>query len=181
MKKTLIVLAALIVLGAAGYWFLRGRIFAITITQEQIQAQLDQKFPIDKAMLLVLKLTLQNPKVHLHEGSERIDFSVDALLTTVVEGKQLKGSAALSGLVRYDPGHGQFFFDDARVDDLAIAGLSERYHEQAVKLATLAVREYVQGKPLYTLDQADVKQSLAKLTLRSVRVVGGRLVVAMGL
>jgi hypothetical protein len=182
MKKVLAVLLVALV-GCSGMllcdpW--RGEV-VIKVTQEQIQEKLDEKFPISKRYLVLLNLTLADPKVVLQEGSDRISFEVSALTNVLVNGEDLKGKAQVTAGVRYEPQEGSLLLVEPDVETVVISLLPEEYEGEVIAIADLAAREYLSDYEIYRLDQSDFKQALAKLVVKGVEVEEGVLRIRLGL
>jgi hypothetical protein len=166
---------------AVSAWMLYGRTFTIVIPQEKIQQALNEKFPINKTHLLIFTVQYANPRVILEEGSDRLTAGVDAKALFKMNDVSFSGTAVISGLLEYSRETGEFMLKQATVEKLDIEGIPERYAKKVNDVSTLAVKEYLDRKPVYRLKQSDVKQSLAKLALKKVTVRDQALVVTMGI
>lgn len=180
-RSMLAILVIFIVAVSIGAWLLYGKTFTIVLSQKQIQEALDSKFPISKTVPLLFTITCSNPKVDLEEGSDRLHLGADAEALLTVNGRKLKGSACISGSLEYARESGEFLFKDARVEALNIGGLPDLYALKVQEAASAAAKHYLDRKPVYKLDPADLKQSLAKLLLKGVNVRNKTLVVSMGI
>jgi hypothetical protein len=153
----------------------------IKITPEQIQERLDKKFPISKQYLMVLNLTLADPKVELREGSDRIGVGVSALTNVRVNREDLTGRAHVTTGIHYNREQGSFLLVDPVVESLTITLLPEKYQEEVLLAANVATSEFLNDYEVYRLDQSDSKQKMAKLILKEVVVKDGILRVTLGL
>lgn len=180
MKK-IIILVVIAIVAAAGFLAYRFAVkdHYIDITQAEIQQQLDPRFPLEKN-LLVFRLALSHPKVLLKEGSDRIDFSVDAI-ASVPGQKDYKGSAQLSGKVKYNPERGDFFLTDSKVESLNIPGLAGGNLDKAREFSSILIKESLERFSLYKLDPKNFQESVAKALLKSVKVENGKLRITLGI
>lgn len=166
---------AVAVCGAAAWWaFTRLAPEAfIDIDQAQLQARLDGRFPEKHCTLMVACLTLSNPKVRLADGSGRIGLSADVLMA--LGRRQATGTVAFSGVLRYVRYQGDFFLDDVQVDDFALTGLPPELVDVVKARGPAALRHALEGHPIYSIkDDHTVRASVARLAVRDVRVVGGK-------
>jgi hypothetical protein len=181
LKKIFFWTAAIMVASlVVAFWAFYGRTFAITIPQAKIQESLDAKFPMSKTYLVVFTLEFSNPLVALEEGADRIRAGVDAEATFKIGGVTCKGTAVISGKLAYDRETGEFRLKDSKVEKLDIKGIPAQYTGKVDEIATVLAKQYLDKKPVYRLEQTDLKRSLARLLLKEVRVENGALVVTMG-
>jgi len=180
-RRLLVIIGIVVIAVALGAWLLYGKTFTIVIPQEKLQEALDAKFPISKTHLGLLTITYSNPRVILEEGSDRLQVGADAEAVLAMNARRAKGSARISGTLEYARESGEFLLKDARVESLNIDGLPGAHAEKAREIASAAVKQFLERKPVYKLDQADMKQSLAKLLLKGVKVRNKALVVSMGI
>jgi hypothetical protein len=170
-----------ITLLAALYFYIRGKEYKIELTQAQIQQNLTDRSPIKKCALRVLCLTLSDPVVKLEEGGDRIRFAASAALNLTLNDKQLHGFGDIAGRIRYEQQRGEFYLDAPDILRLTIEGIPEKYAQKVEELAKESVAEYLAVRPLYRLKSTDIKQSIVRLVLRSVRVTNGVLIITVGL
>lgn len=155
--------------------------YVITLSQQQIQEKLDEAFPIEKTYLLVFKVILLNPEVRLQEGSDRIDFRIEAATNVDINDRPFQGSGNISGEVRYDPHTGEFYFDNTWIQELSLEGLPEKYAVPLKLAASLGVREILNRRPVYTLKPGKFKHSVAKMIVKQILVENGILKITLGL
>ncbi len=180
--RILLVAVAAVVCFLAGLaWILYGREFTLRIPEEKIQAELNRMFPIEKNHLLVFTLRYTNPRVRLEQGSDRVQAGLDAETLFKVNDRSFSGSATVSGGLRYEGSTGSFFLTDSRVERISITGFPEKYMDSLNGLASLLLRHPLDQKPVYRLNEGDVKQGLAMLVLKRVHVKDRCLEVVMGI
>jgi hypothetical protein len=184
LKPVLLVVVALLVVGAAGaYWYVAGRTHVIAIPEAELRDKLAERMPFTRTYALLLQVTLDNARVALVEGSDRVDAGVDLLLNIRV-GRQplnLGGSVDLSGGIAYRADGGQFFLVDPRIERLDVQGVPEKHREKVRDALTRALAEYFATRPLHTLKTTDLKQAAARMLLKDVVVADRQLVITLGL
>ena len=167
-------LAVVAVLGAATWWAITAFMpqGSIDIDQAQLQERLDARFPQKNCTMLVACVTLSKPVVKLTDGSPRIGLSADVLVT--LGHREMPGQVAFSGLLRYVRYQGDFYLDDVQVDNFALTGFPPDL-VQVVKIrGPDALRRALQGHPIYSLKGDSARAALAKLAVRDVHVVDGK-------
>lgn len=167
---------------ATCYYFFYGRDFVFRFSEPQLQQALADRLPIRKSYYLIFVVTLDNPRVHLVEGSDRVNAGLDVAFNIRLNNNPLplSGSVDASGAVRYEPATGQFFLTDPKVEQLSVKGIPAKYEKPVATILSLLLDEYYRTRPIYTLKQANFKQAVARLVLQSVEVKAQELVVTLG-
>src|SRR4051794_38162766 len=104
MRRALVVLTALLVVALPGtLLYFHGRRYKIVITQAQVDAALQSKFPVTKSHLLIFRVTYSNPRLTLLPKTNRIEIGMDAELNLKMEGepRTLGGSAVVTAGLLY--------------------------------------------------------------------------------
>ncbi len=183
MKKTLVFSIILVAMGAVAlYVYFSGKEYVIRLTEAQIRETLEKKLPLTKTYLFIFETTLENPRVSLEDGSERVDAGLDIVLHIKIgkESKPLGGSMDVSGEVLYRADKGQFFLTEPMVENLTLQGIPEKYIRKAKEVLTKALTHYYEEHPIYTLKATEAKQAAAKLVLKNVLVENKELVILLG-
>jgi hypothetical protein len=174
-RRILICLAVLVVLSGVA-WFLIDRYapgLAIELTEQELQTRLAARFPIQNCSLVVLCLDVTAPALKLTEGSDRIALA--AKLSATLGTRRYPGELAFSGRVRYVAKDGEFFLDDIEIDRLNLEGVPTHYTDILRSNGPVALRSVLSKRPIYTLKGDSTTLRLARLAVRDVRVVNGRL------
>ena len=178
---TITLLAILALLGLSVVSVLRGRGVTVTLTEAQIQAWLDEQFPQQKAYGGgALRLSLERPRVTLADGSDRVGLSLDAVATpTPFPGLRLRGAAAVSGRIDYEPAAGAFFFRDVRAESLDVEGLPGLSSEEVLTAVSALAAGSLQDRPVYRLraDRPDERDLRAYLD--AVRIENGAVILTL--
>jgi hypothetical protein len=174
-RRVAIGLGLVAALGAGAWWAITA--FApqasIDIDQAQLQQRLDTYFPQKHCTLMVACVTLSRPVVKLTEGSPRIGLSADILVA--LGHREMPGQVTFSGVLRYVRYEGDFFLDDVQVDKFSLTGVSPDMVQVVKQRGPDALRRALQGHPIYTLRGDSARKALAKLAVRDVQVVNGKL------
>jgi hypothetical protein len=145
---------------------------SIDIDQAQIQQRLDARFPQKNCTMVVACVTLSRPVVTLSDGSPRIGLSADVLVA--LGRREMPGKVAFSGVLRYVRYEGDFYLDDVQVDNFSLSGFPPEFVQVVQVRGPAALRRALEGHPVYTLKGDTARSALAKLAVRDVQVVGGK-------
>jgi hypothetical protein len=162
-------------LAATGWWAITAFMpqASIEIDQEQLQQRLDARFPQKHCSMMVACVTLSKPVVRLTDGSPRIGLSADVLVA--LGHREMPGQVTFSGVLRYVRYEGDFFLDDVRIDNFSLSGFPPELVQVVKVRGPDALRRTLQGHPIYTLKGDGARSALAKLAVRDVEVVDGKL------
>src|SRR5690606_4070867 len=160
------------------YFYFSGREYLIVIPEATIQEKLNEKLPLSKTYLIVFNVTLDNPRVDLSEGTDRINAGLDIVLNIKINNheKPLGGTLDASGALKYVPEEGAFYLAEPVVENLSIQGLPDQYTARASKAGEIALANFYSARPIYTLKATDTKRAAAKLLLKSVEVQENKIV-----
>ena len=174
-RRVAIGLGVAAVAAAGGWWAVTTFMpqASIDIDQAQLQQRVDARFPQKHCSMMVACLTLSKPVVRLTEGSPRINLSADVLVA--LGHREVPGQVTFSGVVRYVRYEGDFFLDDIRVDNFSLTGVPPELVQVVKVRGPDALRRTLQGHPIYTLKGQGARAALAKLAVRDVQVVDGKL------
>ncbi len=183
MKRSAWFLSVLICLVAFGYYnYISGKEFEIHLSEEQIREKLRARMPIRKGYLLIFEVILDNPRVALLDGNNRVSGGLDVVLNITIESEKLPlgGSLDVSGGVRYEPDKGQFFLTEPVIERLAVQGIPKLYVDKVNQVIAKELNDYYSNHPIYTLSASDVKQGAARLLLKRVEVKSKHLILTLG-
>ena len=184
MRKSTLIVLPLLAIGLIGtYLYFQGREYVFRFTEPELQARLADNLPYTKTYLFVFDVVLDNPRLALVEGSDRVNAGLDVTLNIRIQDEPLPlgGELDVSGGVRYDDESGQFFLTDPEIENLSVQGIPADYTDRVDSVLTTALGTYYTDRPIYTLRKSDVKGATARLLLKSVVVEQRVLVVTLGI
>ena len=146
---------------------------SIDIDQAQLQQRLDARFPQKNCTMMVACVTLSKPVVRLTDGSPRIGLSADVLVT--LGHREMPGKVAFSGVLRYVRYQGDFFLDEVQVDNFSLTGFPPEFVQVVQVRGPAVLRRALEGHPVYSLKSDSARAALARLAVRDVKVVNGKL------
>lgn len=184
MRKTLLSLLAIFAVGAIGtYLYFQGKEYTFRFTEAEIQEKLAERLPLRKTYLFIFEVVLDDPRLELIEGSDRVNAGLDVTLNIRINDEPLPlgGELDVSGGIRYYAAEGQFFLADPVIENLNVQGVPSKYTDRVNTILAKAIGEYYLDRPIYTLSSSDVKTATARLLLKSVVVEERVLIVTLGL
>jgi len=184
MRKVLPIVLVVLAVGALGaYLYFQGKEYVFRFTEAELQEKLSERLPLHKTYLFIFTVVLDEPRLDLVEGSDRVNAGLDVTLNIKIDDEPLPlgGELDVSGGVRYHAPEGQFFLTDPVIENLSVQGVPTTYTNRVNTILTKAIGEYYADRPIYTLRSSDVKTATAKLLLKSVVVEERVLIVTLGL
>ena len=153
--------------------------FTKELTSDELQTQLSSQFPLHRQSPLI-NVTLSDPRVVLKENSDRIGMELTVLATALgnIEGK---ARGLVDGKLHYEPRTGEFFLLNPELHKLHVDNVSEQYQADMRLMVEGIIQEALARIPIYTLQESDPRQSLARSHLESVIVRNGKLVLNLKL
>ena len=100
MKKIAIIVGVLVLVSAIGaYFYFAGKEYELRFTESKIEEMLASKLPLTKTYLFIIQVTLDNPRVMLENGSNRVNAGMDVSLNITINNNAdpLGGSIDVSG------------------------------------------------------------------------------------
>ena len=182
--RTIAVLGVVaIALAAAAYGYLRGREYIFRFSEEELQASLAERLPFTRTYVLVVDVTLTEPRLNLIDGSDRVAAGIDVEVSLPgLRGPiDIDGSIDVTSGIRYEPNTGEFFLEDPDLRSVSLQGVPEAYDERVRDALLRAIGEYFRGRPIYRLGTQDVRHATARLLLKDVTVADREVIVTLGL
>ena len=168
-----LILLGVVLIGIAAWWFL-GAPAKVTITREELQREVEKRFPIEKSELL-FTVRLSEPRVLLKPNSDRIGIGVSISVSGPVI-KAISGKGELDGRVRFDPEARELFLESAELRLSEASGVSEK----DLRTAEVVVRPLLSGLlarvPIYRLKETDLRFPGTNAQVKEMRVEEGRVI-----
>jgi len=149
----------------------------VTLNRTDLQRRIDRLFPIHRENEL-LSVRLYHPQEVMTEHSDRIGLRLQIDATAAAQ-FSVAGRARVDGVLRFANDSGEFYLDDASVEELEIDGVPSLYVDQIQQLADGVVRDLLQDRPIYTLGQQGEPKRLMGSEIKSVTVHDGKLIVEL--
>ena len=147
MNRRAATLAALLLAACAG---LVPR--AIVLSESELQAQLDRRFPLQRSLLDSFELELSDPRMQLEASSGRLTTELTLRGSDRRSGRSLQGRLALDYALRYEPADGSVRLVQPRVQSLQFddtPGLSSRRSENMQRMGIVLAERLLDDLVLY--------------------------------
>mgnify|MGYP001600067790 CR=1 FL=1 len=156
--------------------------FTISLSEQQLQEEINKKFPVQKSYLSTFNVTFREPKVKLEEGSDRLNFSfVSQLDGTRLTRQTFDGLVEISGKITYVPETGELYFTDPVIHTFKFSYMPEMFSQQVNEILTLGVTELLNRIPIYKLGSKNTNEAVAKFIIKEVKVKDKHLHIVLGL
>ncbi len=144
-----------------------GFAYTVEITEQQLQEKLNAKTFKHEDSLIKAEVT--SSKIRLIDEGDKVELSaaVKILVLKQIEGL---GNMSVQGRIEYMPEKGEFYFRDATITALTIDQIAPEYLPLIQQALQKTITKALQERPIYVLDDNDMKQKLAKSRLNSVIV-----------
>jgi hypothetical protein len=145
----------------------------LTMGRDEIQRRLEAKFPVEQ-QVFVSTVTLEQPRVILREGSDRIGIDLRIRVRAPLL-PEYGGQVAVTGKLVYRREETAFFLREPVLEDLVIDGLRAEHAELVRKPAETAASAALETIPVYRLEGRDLEEVGARSLLETVVVRDGKL------
>lgn len=147
--------------------------YEMEVTEQELQQQLDNITLKREDMLLSVEVT--DARVNLIEATNRVALKGN-IKTLLLGSLQGNGQTEIEGTIQYNSDKAAFYFVDAVIKELKIDKVDPEHLPVIQSALQKAMQEGLARKPIYVLDDNDMKQKLAKATLNHVTVKGKSLI-----
>jgi hypothetical protein len=158
--------------------------YDVIIPEEELQRDLQRRFPLTRTYAGVAQVTLRDPLLRLGRKKDRLTASLNAVVSP--RGLGLAGlgggSVEISSGLAYRDSAGDFVLRDVAVDSIGIdiGGLEREFHLGVVDLIRTILRQELEGMPVYQLKSNEARAAIAKLFLRKISIRKDAIVVTLG-
>ena len=184
MKRIGPALLVLLVVAVAGtLYFFWGEEYVYRFPESELQARLDERLPLTRRYFLIFEVTLDNPRVKLVEGEDRVRAGLDIRLNIHLgdQARPLGSSVDVSSGLRYASDTGSLYLTDPVIEHFTVEGIPTHYVERVNSVIAKAIADYFAVHPIYTLRATDARQAAVRLVLKDVVVKDRELVVTLGI
>ncbi len=135
----------------------------VSLSYLELGERFSKRFPIERNIATLLSVNLMRPRVApvLSPGAPArlavtvdLEVKVPSLLNNTQ--RSLWGSLTLSGIPTYDAESKSVHIVDAKLDRVRVDNMPDALSDALAKTATQLAREYLEGKPLYTLSPEQI-------------------------
>jgi hypothetical protein len=123
-------------------------------------------------------MTLSQPRLNLLEATNEVGIGAN-IRASALGAYSGSGSTYITGSLAYDQEQGALYFTNAKLVELHLDNVSDKQQKDVKKLLQSVVGGVLASRPIYVLDDSDLKQKLAKATLESLEVRDGKLIITL--
>lgn len=150
-----------------------------SIHQDEIQQKLDQMMPFERKKYFV-KAKVSDPKIQFREGQDAL--YVEAVVhASAPGGLSGTGAIGITGNIEYKASEGAFYLQNPKVAKLVFNDVPTAIQPKIKDLVEKAVAKGLKKYPIYTLDDTDTTQKLAKSTIKNIKIVDQHVEIELGL
>ena len=141
---------------SAGYNFWTGN---YTLTRKEIQAQIDQRFPLQLRYSELFEVRLGDPQLTLMASSNRVALAVNVhIRNPIVKPRQVQGVLALSSGLKFDQATKAIRLDQPTADRVELQGLDGPNAQQLQSIGAMVAQELLRDYALYTFKPEDLRR-----------------------
>lgn len=155
---------------------LTGGKFTLDFSAKQIQDAIAPKFPAENCPLPITCIKLQNPKVSLADGSDRLTLSFDTTVSLL--GQPTTGTAVVSAKPRFQAATGEIFLDDSKIENILLARVPTEVTHLVAQYGSALARQALERTPIYSFKSSQTEK-LARMGIADVKVQDGKLRVSI--
>lgn len=148
-------------------------LFTLTVTQAELQRDLETGFPVRKCAMKIACAKFSEPQLAMHEGADRLSF--DSVLQVDLLTLRFPGHITLSALPRYDAAKAAFYLEGVHVEQLSVDGVPPEIAQMLREESGRLLQPMFDEHPIHRINTNSLRGYLLRRTLRSVQVVNGQL------
>ena len=154
---------------------------SIRFSRAELDALLARQFPLEKRVLEVIDLRVQNPAVELEPERNRLASAFDLVAEDRLFGGHADAHLRLDAALRYEPSDRSLRLHDVRVQDFQMATGASPLHGQAQRLGALAAERLLENLALWRM-KPEQAQRLDRLGVepKAITVRADAVEVALG-
>jgi hypothetical protein len=141
---------------------------SITLSEAELQAQLQRRFPMQRSLLELYDLQLSNPRLRLDGSANRLTTELTLSGTERRSGRNVQGRMLLDYALRFEPADASIRLVQPRVQSLDFApepGSSSRRAEMAQRMGIALAERLLDDFVLYRVPD----ERLQRLTAAGLR------------
>ncbi len=149
--------------------------YTLKLSEAELQERVSAMMPLEKKQLF-LTVVISDPQISLLPDTDQVGvfLNVDAIIASGLKGS---GRGRVIGSLFYDKSLGAFFLKDPVLDSLQIDRIPAQLNQQIAKVSQAMIASTLASYPLYTLNDNDFKQKMAKSLIESIDVQDQQLLI----
>ncbi len=151
--------------------------YTIEITEDELQSRLAAIMPMERQQLF-LTVIISEPDIDLSVGNNEIGVA-SKIEIMAPGGMKGSGSAMMTGSLDYDPEKHAFYFRNPNIVRLESKDIPPETLPQIKGIAQAAASKILSTQPVYTLSGDDLKHTVARSMLKSIKVENSKLLIEL--
>mgnify|MGYP000173617525 FL=1 len=139
-----------------------------SFSEKELQTRLLKMMPIEKSKFMG-SVKLHNPVLDLRTSNNRLTLTID-IAVTAIGGIKGNGQATVNSGIRYAKKEGAFYLDEPKLVAFEINEVPSKLHARVEDTVQALLAKALEKRPVYRLDDKDIKQKLVKSTLKEIRI-----------
>lgn len=131
----------------------------VEISQDQLQAALARRFPMQSRLLEVVDVQASAPRLRMLPESNRMRAGIGLTASSRLLRNALQGDIEMSFGLRYEAADASIRLADVRVDRLELQGLPDSLRGQLQRLGPLLAERLLDGAPLHSFTPEQVARA----------------------
>ena len=141
---------------SAGYNFWTGE---YTLTRQDLQAQVDKRFPLQLRYSELFEVRLDNPQLTLDASLNRVGLAADVhIRNPLIQPRRVQGALALSSGLKFDAATNAIRLDRPNADRVVLDGLDGQNAQQLQAIGAAVAQELLRDYALYTFKPEDLRR-----------------------
>lgn len=133
--------------------------FSYTIPRAQLQQAIGQRFPYRQSLGDLLELQVQNPRLSLLPGRNRIGTVLDLTLSGQLLGDVYSGTIGMDYGLRFEPRDNTIRMTDVQVTSLQLQGVPPPYQDLVQRYAPQLAQQLFNDFPLHRISASDMARA----------------------
>ena len=151
----------------------------VSISETDIQKRIAKNLNTPINLLKIFDITLSHPIVKLDEKNGRLNTTLDADITNLLNKKHILGKFSISGSPRFDAASNTLILSDTKIVNFNIDGADKQFNKLVSQLTGSFGDGLLNEVPLFTVKAEDLKIGNRTYIPVDFKMVGDRLFVTL--
>lgn len=151
----------------------------ITLSQQQLNASLEQRLNKSLTFLSLFDIALTNPNVTLDPANKRVVTQLNAAMRNPFSGNHLNGKAIVSGRLEIDAATQTIRLRDPKTEEFALEGLPPQYAAQVNAVGQMIAADFLKELTLYQIKPEELTVHNIKYQPNTIEVKTGQLLITL--
>lgn len=154
--------------------------FPVRLPPAAIERGVAVKLPMKRPLKRIGQIEVTSVRLDTSGQGDRLSVGVDVTVTGLPAIGPIAGQTLVSAGMWWDDAAGELFLRETRIESLSVRGLPDSVLSLVSDAATVAVRELLEGRPVWRLEPKTKALAACRALIRDVRVRKGALELGVG-